>query len=232
MKNSFSLEQRINPKIFRGIKLSRMIGRKLALEHEKGILDLYRNDFTLEQISNKYLNSDGHILNKGMAVNAVCYALKLVLPEKEREEIRVKRTILSRKKGGDSTYKRSKGIFNLSEEERLRNSILGGMQALKRKVGIHKYSIPEMKDVSSNGGKSAAKKRGQIPYDNECKVTGFGTITEKYYIIALRFTGEFDRYRGWSDLTDRINGIYNTNRTPNQVKDFYNAWRRRFSKRS
>ncbi|MBI2671058.1 hypothetical protein HYX18_03735, partial [Candidatus Woesearchaeota archaeon] len=164
-------------------------------------------------------------VNKGIAVSAVSYLLQNIMQRDAYKRLASKHLEQGRIKGGVSTYRKKMGIFGRSTKEFMDDSSKGGIKALSERKGIHSLS-PE--EVSSNTIKSLIA-RGFNPFNNEVKSTEFGHIAEKYYIIALRFTGQYDYYRGWQYVTMKVNALYNKNRTPKQVRDFYYDWIKRFS---
>ena len=170
-----------------GIHASLREGRLLARGHPE-IADEWKGGLSYEQLARKYLS---HLI-ESIGASAVGYAIRRLIPKKERDEIKSQRLLESGRRLGLHSKKKGEGIFSMSEKEKT--------------------------TVRVRGGKNAALLRGQILYDGEKRSTEFGKITEREYIENLiRLRKENPRLT-WKLITLHVNAIFGNNRTWISVK--------------
>jgi hypothetical protein len=205
---------------------SKARGLQLAKDFPE-IEDDYRNGKKLIEMAMEYDRHD-YDISPHVAESAISEAVKILFKGKKvelnriRAEKRHENAVRRGRNGGNVSYRKGVGCFNMSMKKRSEISRKAG-----KKVGpvtgkrLYEERIGMFSDdfdlVSS--GKNAALARGEVPYDFvKINIPDYSWMTEKEYIMELRR----ETYT-WEDITSLVNDEFGFGRKFETIRTMYNS---------
>ena len=206
--------------------LSKVRGQELAEEFPE-IADDFRRGYTLPQLARKYSNDDD--TSESVAVSSTWEALQILISPKEYAQLRTARQKVFGKirgrLGGNTTYQRKVGAFALSQKARKAASHKGGKRG--GTIAGNKVYLERIGMFAPDFDREAAAKRrtisrGETPYEWKKRRTKFGWLTERDFIIVLKFADELT----WKEIADTVNAKFGNDRNWSALQSAYGTWAR------
>lgn len=221
----------------RAIHFSNRMAVKIARDLPE-IADDYRNGDSLTKLSEKYFLASTYSLTESIARTALCRALILLIDDKEE---RKKLNLQHKTDCGYSNFVHGKGLFGLNEERKKEASRKAGNTTFKRRRGIHNLSLEERsrlgklhyplglgkmsKEKRATMSRNSVISRGYIPWEDG----------ERLYFVTLYKNPDFfhksGSYKGcpnYRAISVELSRVYGTNRSPATLK----IWKRIFEKQN
>jgi hypothetical protein len=214
----------------KGIFLSRNRAEELDNSGDgPEIENKFKAGYTLTEIASEHCYSD-YIISEHIARGAIWELLKSRMSHEElTAHAYAHRVASSRRNGkivGPRSYEEGTGAFGMNARKRKEASQKGGRKGgaiagrknYENRVGLFSGKL-DFHEV----GRHAARKRGQVPYEDEDRRTEFGKINEKTYVMALK---ESDNCYSWKDIGRKVNLVFRNARNYLTLRSMYNqSWK-------
>jgi hypothetical protein len=182
------------------IKWRRETGEKIARDYPQ-IAENFRSGWYQVDIAIEYGFAERYGLSsEKIAEDAVGYALKLLMPEKERRRVSIGHQRTAQKESGLKAKKRGDGVFAMTKEEHRKTGMKGAEKIMREKLGIFKPGY-ERKPSENN-----IRSHGHVPWTGE----------QREYFVELKRQGF--TYR---EIADELEKRFGVRREPEYLAPYF-----------
>jgi len=228
----------LNPSQIGAVIHSVRQARIIRQEHPE-VADKYRLGQTYSLIAKDIGNIEG----RAVMTESVCFAIKGfrggfgfdafegMIEESELSQLARDHRVNSRK----DFFRKGKGIFSLSEEDKRRASVNGGLSAKRKGAGIYSLTHEQLSQIAKDVNVS----RGFVIWKERELKDGYSMYSEKEYGYRLMHSNLYEHKKGpyngrpnWALITNEINRIYHNGEDIRSVKTVIETIKRFAKKRA